>query len=65
MTASKDSDHNYGRIDKDSFVKNALFVVFVWEKLNYISAGAMYTPEQRTLTIHSLTRDVFVFVMLC
>lgn len=29
-------------MDRDSFVKNALSIVFVWEKLNYIHAVATY-----------------------
>jgi len=36
----QDSDHRSGHVDRDSFVKNALSIVFVWEKLNYIHAVA-------------------------
>lgn len=38
----QDSDHRSGHVDRDSFVKNALSIVFVWEKLNYIHAVATY-----------------------
>lgn len=37
----QDADHHSGRVDRDSFVKNAIYIVYVWEKLNYISAAAM------------------------
>jgi hypothetical protein len=39
----QDADHHCGRVDRDSFVKNAIYIVYVWEKLNYLSAVAMYT----------------------
>jgi hypothetical protein len=38
----QDADHHCGRVDRDSYVKNAIYTVYVWEKLNYINAVAMY-----------------------
>jgi hypothetical protein len=38
----QDSDHSSGRVETAHYVKSATSIVFVWEKLTYINAVAMY-----------------------